>query len=323
MKIITYEDIKALQISPLDCYDWVVEALQHKEEALLPPKISLSKESGTFCNVMPSFIQHAEYGLLGGIKVVTRYPNREPSLDSKLLLLDAKTGEFLSLMEADWITTMRTGAVAAHSIELLAKKDFSTMGFLGLGNTARAALWVLAERLKGRELFIKLLRYKDQAEDFMKRFAEYPNLHFEIVDTMEELVRGSAVVVSAVTYFGADACPSSLFEPGTLLVPIHTRGFTECDLTFDKVFADDRGHVCHFGNFSKFKSFAEVADVISGKVKGRESDDERILAYNIGISLHDITFAGYIYTKYMKANAGNAEKLKDIDFAQPVEKFWI
>lgn len=323
MKVITYEDIRKLNVSPLECYDWVVEALRQKGEALLPPKISLSKETGTFCNVMPSFINHAECGLLGGIKVVTRYPNREPSLDSKLLLLDAKTGEFLALMDADWITTMRTGAVAAHSIELFAKKNFSTMGILGLGNTARATLLILAERLKERQLFIKLLRYKDQAEDFMKRFEGYPNLHFEIVDTMEELVKGSAVVISAVTYFGEDVCSSDLFEKGTLLVPIHTRGFTACDLVFDKVFADDTGHVCHFGNFNKFKSFAEVADVVNGKVFGRENDEERILIYNIGISLHDITFAGYLYTKLMKYYAMNAENVKRIDFAQPTEKFWI
>lgn len=323
MKIITYEDIKALQIDPLDCYDWVVEALKGKSEALLPPKISLSKEAGTFCNVMPSFIEHSEYGLLGGIKVVTRYPNREPSLDSKLLLLDAKTGEFLALMDADWITTMRTGAVAAHSIELFAKKDFSTMGILGLGNTARATLLILAERLKDKQLYIKLLRYKDQAEDFIRRFATYSNLHFEIVDTIEELVRGSAVVISAVTYFGTDVCSSELFEKGTLLVPIHTRGFTGCDLTFDKVFADDRGHVCHFGNFNKFKAFSEVADVVNGKSLGRESDDERILVYNIGISLHDVTFAGYIYTKFMKYYGANEDDAKQIDFKQPIEKFWI
>lgn len=323
MKIITYEDIIKLGITPLECYEWVVEALKKKEKALLPPKISLSKEKGTFCNVMPSMIEHSEYGDLGGVKIVTRYPNRYPSLDSKLLLLDSKTGEFLALMDADWITTMRTGAVAAHSIELLAKKDFKTMGILGLGNTARAALLVLAERLPDKKLNIKLLKYKDQAEDFIKRFKKYPNLQFEIVDTIEELIRGSAVVVSAVTYFNEDICDSKLFEKGTLLVPIHTRGFTNCDLVFDKIYADDTGHVCHFGNFSKFNFFAEVADVVNGKICGREDDQERILVYNIGISLHDIMFAGYIYMRFLKANEKNCEEVQQVNFAQPTNKFWI
>ena len=33
---------------------------------------------------------------------------------------------------------------------------------------------------------------------------------------------------------------------------------------------------------------------VSNTIKGRESDDERILAYNIGISIQDIYFAAKI-----------------------------
>ena len=37
-------------------------------------------------------------------------------IDSLLLLFDSRTGEALALIDADWITTMRTGAVAAISV---------------------------------------------------------------------------------------------------------------------------------------------------------------------------------------------------------------
>jgi ornithine cyclodeaminase/alanine dehydrogenase len=33
---------------------------------------------------------------------------------------------------------MRTGTVAVHSVKLFAKSDFSDIGLIGLGNTARA-----------------------------------------------------------------------------------------------------------------------------------------------------------------------------------------
>ncbi len=79
-------------------------------------------------------------------------------------------------------------------------------------------------------------------------------------------------------------------------MPIHTRGFTNCDLVFDKVYADDTAHVHGFKNFGKFRFFAEVADVVNGKAPGRESETERILAYNIGLSIHDIYLAEKIYT---------------------------
>ena len=253
-----------------------------------------------------------------GVKVVNRYPERKPSLDSKLLLLDNLSGDFLALMDANWITAMRTGAVAVHSILNFAKKDFKTVAMLGLGNTCRSTLLVLASMVRDRELTIKLLKYKDQHESFMKRFEGFENLKFICVDTNEELVKGSDVIVSCVTYFGEDLCNDDCFDEGVLVVPVHTRGFTNCDLFFDKVYADDYGHVHHFKNFDKFKYFAEVCDVVNGLAGGRKNEKERILAYNIGLSIHDINYAAHIY-EMIKDNI----ELLDIDMKDPVDKFWI
>ena len=120
MKIISFPDIQRLNISPIDCFAWARDAIADKGTAILPPKISLSLMEGSFCNVMPSILPDDRFGHVGGIKVVTRYPGRTPSLDSRLLLFNGETGEFIALMDADWITAMRTGAVAVHSILLLA-----------------------------------------------------------------------------------------------------------------------------------------------------------------------------------------------------------
>lgn len=313
MKIIDFDVISNMGISPVDCYQWVSEMIEKKGEAILPPKISLKPFDGVFCNVMPSIV-----GQAGGIKVVTRYPERTPALESFLSLFDVDTGEVLALMDATWITAMRTGAVAAHAIIHLAKSDFSTLGIVGLGNTSRAALLVLAEVLKDKKLTVNLLKYKGQEVDFAERFSEYDNLSFQMVATPEELVTDSDVVISGVTYAPTNFCSDECFKKGVLVVPIHTLGFTNCDLFFDKVFADDYGHVCNFRYFDKFKQFAEMTDVVCGKVPGRESDDERILAYNIGISVHDVYFANRIYSMIPEDM-----KLPEVQLNTPKQKFWI
>lgn len=315
MKIITFEDIAGLNISPAVCCDWVEYMIKNKNNAILPPKISMKPVEGTFCNVMPSIINGVNRG---GVKVVTRYPQRLPSLSAQLLLFDSQTGDALAFMDATWITAMRTGAVAAYSIRLLAKTGYSTVAIMGLGNTARATLLMLLAAEPEKKLTVKLLKYKDQAELFQKRFEGCKNIEFVCTDSIEDFVKGSDVVVSCATYLRDDICPDSYFEKGVLVVPVHTRGFTNCDISFDKVFADDRGHVCHFGNFDKFKKFAEVSDIVNKTVKGRENDSERILAYNIGISLHDIYFAAKIYNMCLEKNIGT-----DIDMKEPKEKFWI
>lgn len=316
MKVITFDDINNLNISPLDCYNWVSEIIKNKALTQLPPKISLHPYDGVFCNFMPCIVPYDDK-LYGGVKVVNRYPERLPSLDSQLQLIDMTTGDFLALMDANWITAMRTGAVAVHSINLFAKKNFSKIGVMGLGNTARATLLVLSAVYPERKFDIKVLKYKNQAEDFINRFAEYINFNFTIVDSYDELIKGNEVIVSCVTYFADDVCDDSVFDEGVLIVPVHTRGFTNCDLFFDKVYADDTGHVSNFRNFAKFKSFAEVTDVVNNRVAGRESDKERILAYNIGLAIHDIYFASKIF------NMIDTSKLNDVNLNSPTDKFWI
>jgi len=281
----------------------------------------MNMSGNIFCNVMPSIL-HVHNAVWGGVKVVTRYPERKPALDSKILLFSADSGEFLALVDGNWITAMRTGAVATHSVMNLAKKDFSTIGMIGLGNTARATMLVLASMVQDRDLIIKLFKYKDQAELFAERFSKYDNFHFSIVNEIRDIVKGSDVVISCATYLEDDICTNECFDEGVLVVPVHTRGFTNCDMFFDKVFADDTRHIDHFRNFAKFRYYAEVSDVVNGNSVGRENDKERILAYNIGVSIHDINYAVHIYQR-LKSKKSLFESLIDADMHDPTNKFWI
>lgn len=321
MKIVSFEDIRALNISPVCCYEWASEMIAEKKNTFLPPKTHMNLPGNVFCNVMPGLVRFGGI-TVGGVKVVTRYPERRPSLDSKILLFNADTGEFYALMDGNWITAMRTGAVAAHSVNHLARRNWKTIGMIGLGNVARASMFVLAARNADRPVIVKLLRYKDQAELFAERFKDHENLNFQIANTVEECLRGSDVIISCATYFENDIAPDEWFDEGVLVVPVHTRGFTNCDLFFDKVFADDTGHVDHFKNFSKFKYYAELSDVISGRAAGRENDKERILAYNIGVSIHDIYYAAHIY-QMMKQKPEIFNDLTNADLLDPRDKFWV
>ncbi|MDY6063072.1 MAG: hypothetical protein SPI53_04725 [Erysipelotrichaceae bacterium] len=317
MKIINFEDIKKLNISPKQCYEWVSDMIENKDKVVLPPKISMVPFDKAFYNVMPSIVPVDKHRA-AGVKIVSRYPERKPSLESKLMLFDVESGKFLALMDANWITTMRTGAIAVHSIKLFAKKDFHNIGIIGLGNTARATMLVLADVMPDTKFNVRLLKYKDEAQLFMNRFKDYENFNFEIVDNIEELIGESEVVISAATYFDQDICEDKYFKEGILIVPIHTRGFSNCDLFFDKIYADDYGHVHHFKNFDKFNYFSEVADVVNGKNIGRENNKERILVYNIGLSMHDINFAYHIYELINQDGS-----ISEIDMNDPMDKYWI
>lgn len=316
MKIITFEDISKLDVDPATCVEWVEEALRLKRGAVLPKKISMKHESmpDVFYNCMPCVVPQLNRA---GVKLVTRYPDREPSLDSEILLYDTSAGDCLALLDADWITTMRTGAVAAHTACLLGVPGFCRVGIMGLGNTARATMLCLHATLGDTPLQVGVLRYKGQEKSFEKRFAEMKGVEFFEFDNPHELAHWSQVLFSCVTVANQEICVPEDFQPGSLLVPVHTRGFAECDLAFDKVFADDRAHVSGFGYYEKFKNYlSEVSDVVLGRQPGREGEDERILAYNIGIALHDVVFASKIFCKC-------SGSVPDVSMDKPKEKFWV
>lgn len=315
MKILTHNDIVSLNISPIDCYNWVADLLARKDEVILPTKISLHLTEDTYYNIMPSVFQSEAFA---GVKTIMRHPEALPALSSQIMLHDLDKGNLKAILDGSWITSMRTGAVAAHSIKTLAREDFYELGVMGLGNTCRAAMKVLLALYPERELKVKVLRYKDQHNEFISLFeTDYPHAHFEVVDTHEEIVRGSDVVVSAITYTDGVIAQDEWFKEGCTVIPIHLRGFMNCDLFFDKVFCDDLDHVKGFKYFDQFKYIAEVAEVVSERKAGRESDDERIIAYNVGLSMHDINYAERIFE--MIQNEDGTNYVLD----PPAEKFYI
>ena len=226
-----------------------------------------------------------------GVKIVSRYPERNPSITADILLYSLESGELLGMIDGTWITAARTGAVAALAVETFSKQGSESLAIMGLGATGLSFLRTFGVNSHNRDLRIKLLRYKDHADKTRNFLFSLDIRNIEICETRESLIRDSDVIVSAVTVAENLIGEDAWFEKGCLVVPIHTRGFQNCDLFFDKVYCDDRSHVEGFKNFSKFRFLGEMEAVLKGTTPGRESAQERILSYNIGIALHDVLIA--------------------------------
>lgn len=82
------------------------------------------------------------------------------------------------------------------------------------------------------------------------------------------------------------------FKDNVLLVPVHTMGFQNCDLFFERVVIDDYEHTKKFKCFNEFKNLIELKDI--KKLKPEEKQG-RILVYNVGIALHDMYFVSKIF----------------------------
>lgn len=291
MTIISEDDVVSLGISPAQCVEWVEASFRSKPRADLPPKISVHPFPDSFYTAMPCY--HPDAGRVG-VKVISRVPNGKPAVKSKLMLFDAPSGDLLALVYTNWITAMRTGAVAALAAKTFAA-DFgrSSFGFVGLGVIGKAVIRCLLA-IHTSPCDIWLLRYKDHAEKVVDEFRS-PGVRFHIVEDKEDLVKNTNVLFSCVTVMKDQFLPPESYPSGYLCVPVHVRGFQDCDIAFDRVFGDDAGHMRDWKNFTRFKEFSEFSDVLLGKAEGRRNLSERILSYNYGLGLHDLWFASKIY----------------------------
>lgn len=294
---ITASDINNLNLSPSEYYHWVDEVLEHFDEYILPVKTRIPLRSEDYFNVMPCVLPPLGYM---GLKVVTRSEmrraNGEANIDGDILLYDYESCNLKALMDGGLITTIRTAAIAVHSM-LHMVGEYSTIAMVGLGNIGTFIGKILFELVKDKPVKIKLYRYKNHAERFEEQFRHYRNLSFEICDNYENLMKDSDVVFSSVTFMEQDFCDSAIYKKGCTVIPVHMRGFKECDKTFDHVITSDLESIKKFQNYNQMRKLSLLNDVLKNKIATREYNDDRIIIYNLGIALYDIFFASRIYEK--------------------------
>lgn len=315
MKIVDFNQIRDLELTAEEMYSWTETVWKLQDTFILPPKLKMWQgESGRYIT-MPCVLPQYD---IAGVKFISRNVddvNGIPARNSNIMLQNCSKHGLLAVMDGTYITNMRTGANAAYNAITFSKENPKTIAIYGLGITARAFLFFYAS-LHKKPILIKLMRYKDQAELFMVEFEKYSHLSFEICSSLEELF-SSDIIVSSVSFARKELCEIDVYLPGCTIVPIHTSGFQNCDLAFEKVVVDDIDHVKEYRYFDIFKEkMLRITDVANGKVKGRESETERIIIYDGGIAIHDLFFAMKILEKI-------GDNSIQIPMSYPKARFWL
>lgn len=315
MKIVDFNQIRDLELTAEEMYSWTETVWKLQDTFILPPKLKMWQgESGRYIT-MPCVLPQYD---IAGVKFISRNVddvNGIPARNSNIMLQNCSKHGLLAVMDGTYITNMRTGANAAYNAITFSKENPKTMAIYGLGITARAFLFFYAAMHK-EPILIKLMKYKDQAELFMAEFEKYSHLSFEICSSLGELF-SSDIIVSSVSFARKELCEIDVYLPGCTIVPIHTSGFQNCDLAFEKIVVDDIDHVKEYRYFDIFKEkMLRITDVANGKVKGRESETERIIIYDGGIAIHDLFFAMKILEKI-------GDSVIQVPMPYPKTRFWL
>lgn len=294
MKLIDFENVKKIcnTFDFLNYLDWIDDALIQKADFVMPEKIRINQANNNYFAVMPCMYEKEDCVI---VKMIGRHDLKEnenrPVMMSDMLVYEADTGILKAVLDGEYITTLRTGASAAHSALLYGQENTSVIGCIGLGNIMTVCLEIFLKKNIDRKLTIKLHKYHNHENRIIQRFSNYENITFIICESYEETIIGSDIIFSAVTKVDKNFSDDNSFKRGCTVIPIMTRGFQNCDLFFDKVFTDEINQIKGFKYFNEFNSLANTTDVLLGLKKGRENNQERILVYNYGLAIHDLYFA--------------------------------
>lgn len=299
VKVYDYNDIVNASIPASSFYDWAGEVMAIANDCILPQKTRITLSGEDYLHFLPSVIPSER---IWGIKVISRSSMRRKnggfSVDGEVSLYSLEDYSLLALIDAAYITQARTAAIAVYTMLKVVNK-FDVISMVGLGGIGNMIGEVLFDRIKNKLVKVKLMRYKDHADKFVRKFSRYDNITFEIVDSHEELMKDSDVILSSVSYIEDDFCDPKVYKKGCTVIPVHMRGFMECDHEFDHIITSDLENVKNFKYYDRFKRLTSWDDIQSGKVKPRESEDERIILYNSGLGIFDLFFANKIY-KYFE-----------------------
>ena len=153
-----------------------------------------------------------------GVKVVSEFRANSAKglsdMTALVALFDGTTGQPSTVMDATYLTDLRTGAGTALAARYLARADSRTLAMIGAGRVARNQLWALCEVLPIDRVRLST-RKEARAREFMTRMAamggRIPKA-IELVASREAAVREADVVICATgahqpvfSRFGAQA----------------------------------------------------------------------------------------------------------------------
>jgi ornithine cyclodeaminase len=315
-------DVAALALSDAEILGAIETQLlaQGSGQTVIEPRMHLvpDKSAHGHFNVLRGVVKPLGFA---GVKIVgdfvDNYQHGLPSEMALLNLFDPTTGTPKAVIDATWITDMRTGAMTALGGKYLARKDARVLGHVGARGTAYWNVRLLNTLFDFAEIRVHSRR-RESRTTFAERLSRDLGKTVIATEDWQSCVVGADIVVEA----------SRLTEPkpllktewiktGALVMPYGTMSAVELSLTdiMDKLVVDDWGQVgsgplgalrahVNAGKLTRETLHAELCQIVCGAKPGRERDEETILFWHRGLSLSDIALGAAMLEKAQKLGIG-------------------
>ncbi len=295
------EQIRAADLPARAVYDLVRKGfeLHGRGQFEFPAKQGVHTRPGAFTHAMPAYLPSEN---LAGTKLISIYPDNaarglSPS-NGVIVMMDPDTGVVSTILDATWITNIRTAMVSMMDAAYLANPD-PVFGIVGAtGGTGRAHVGAIAAVFPGSRVLVNS-RSRERCDALVADFPEYDG---QLVVTMDQeaLVKGCDVVIVCTSHLARPILQPEWLRPGQNVLNVHTRAWPARVLdAVDVVSCDDRRQVLDATNgltdvFPDLSPDVELGQVVIGTQDGRTSPTQTIMSFNYGLPIFDLLVADYV-----------------------------
>ena len=318
MLILSRDDMRRV-LDAAELFEAMAEGFQRLAEGQwkIPLRVAIEMPAHQGVSLfMPAYCQGLAAAGMKLVTVMNGNPAKNlPLLHSKYLYVSAETGEILSLMDAEFLTALRTAAVSALVTDLLGKSGGRTMAVFGTGVQA----WYHVE------VFTKLFSIGE-----VLVFGQTPELGEQFAERIERQLRKPSRRAILNELKRADiicTCttnPAPLFELKDLSSAVHINAIGAYRPTTREIGSDvmaqaiivvdsyegafhEAGELVlalSEGVIGRHNVHASIDELVSGGKPAPDADNRITVFKSVGMALEDLVAANLAYRRAIERGIG-------------------
>jgi ornithine cyclodeaminase/alanine dehydrogenase-like protein (mu-crystallin family) len=303
---ITEDQVKAA-VSIQDAVAFVEDAFLRlgRGQMVNHPRRRIQLQGGAFLHAMEA-----------GCRLTRRFASKvyvtHPKQGARFLvtLFDSDRAAILATIDADALGQIRTGAASAVASKYMARQNAALMGLLGSGWQAESQLAAIAQVRTLNEVRV-YSPTKERREKFAAKMSERLGLNVRATESAEAAVR-DADIVTTITTSRDSVLKGEWLAPGTHINAAGSNHIKRRELdtlavqrsqllavdTLDqaRLEAGDLVQAAEEEGFF-WERAIELGEIVAGRRKGRESDDQITLFESQGLAAQDLVLADAAYRR--------------------------
>lgn len=302
--------------------------LRYREKRILfPEKIVqiFNEETQDRINCLPATLLDEK---ICGVKWVSVFPGNpakygSQNLSAIMVLSEIEKGYPVCVMDGTLCSNMRVAAMGALAAESLARKDASSIGFIGAGEQAKLHLLGMKSVRPGLRRCYVASKASSEERDFISQMQpllgemEFIPCHTVLRDAVID-----ADIMVTATSAQAPLLKAAWIKKGAFYS--HIGGWEDefaVPKLADKIVCDDWETVKHrtqtisraykAGEIQDENIHGNLVDILDGSKPGRERDDEFIYFNAVGLAYVDVAIAHAMYVRARDNEQGVSMPLQE------------